>query len=76
MGLLDKLKTGGSTLTDLDGKTPAGFAPTAGTSKLHYEYSVNGTPIFADKPAPSTLDWDGKTPTVIGKFPYLDNLPE
>jgi hypothetical protein len=76
MGLLDKLQGQGSVLTDLDGKTPAGFAPTAGQSKLHDEYSINGNPRVRTTPVPSTLDWDGKTPTIIGKFPYLDNLPE
>lgn len=76
MGLLDKLKSQGSVLTDLDGKTPTGFAGTAAQSKLHDEYSINGTPRVRSTPKPSTLDWDGKTPTIIGKYPYTDNLPE
>jgi hypothetical protein len=76
MGLLDKLTTGGSNLTKYDGAAPPKAEAGLRTSVLHNEYSVNGTPGLAAKPAPSTLDWDGKTPKVTGKFPYLDNLPE
>lgn len=39
-------------------------------SKLHKDYSINGNPNIANKPRPSTLDLNGKTPTK-----YTDNLP-
>jgi hypothetical protein len=76
MGLLDKLQKQGSTLTKYDGADPPKAEADLRTSTLHNEYSINGTPIFLGKPASSILDWDGKTPTIIGKYPYLDNLPE
>lgn len=76
MGLLDKLQTQGSNLTKFDGTTPDTMPGSLSTSKLHDVYSVAGTPRLLGKPRPSNLDWDGKTPTLIGKFPYLDNLPE
>jgi len=76
MGLLDKLQGQGSVLAQYDGKTPPQFQNVAKQSKLHNEYSINGNPRLPGNPQPSTLDWDGKTPTIIGKFPYLDNLPE
>jgi len=40
------------------------------TSRLHNEYSINGTPSIADQPAPSQLDLQGITPQG-----YLDNPP-
>ena len=76
MGLLDKLQTQGSDLTKYDGKDPGIMSGSLSTSKLHDVYSIAGTPRFLGKPSPSNLDWNGKTPTVIGKFPYLDNLPK
>lgn len=76
MSLLDKLTKQGSTLSKYDGTNPPKAEAGLRDSKLHNEYSVNGTPHLESKPAPSELDWDGKTPKVIGKFPYLDNLPE
>jgi|TARA_X000001388_G_scaffold69536_1_gene58059 rhodanese-related sulfurtransferase len=39
-------------------------------SKLHDEYSINGIPNIDNKPAPSLLDLNGKTPEK-----YLDNKP-
>ena len=39
-------------------------------SKLHDQYSINGNPNIDNRPAPSTLDLDGKTPSK-----YVDNLP-
>jgi hypothetical protein len=39
-------------------------------SKLHDEYSINGNPNIDNKPAPSLLDLNGKTPEK-----YLDNKP-
>jgi hypothetical protein len=50
MGLLDKLKTQGSTLSGLDGKTPIPLPPK--TIPLNPK-SLNG----------SNLDLDGKTPS-------------
>jgi len=48
MGLLDKLKNHGSTLTSLDGKTP--------------KTKEAVTPIAPNSLVDSTLDLDGKTP--------------
>ncbi len=76
MGLLDKLTQQGSNLTKYDGGTPDTMPGSLSTSRLHDQYSINGNPRFLGKPSPSQLDWNGKTPTIIGKFPYLDNLPE
>jgi len=76
MGLIDLLKTKGSLLSDQDGNTPPTMPGSLSNSKLHDTYSVNGVPTYNNKPKPSTLDWDGKTPTITGKFPYLDNLPQ
>jgi hypothetical protein len=75
MGLLDKLQKQGSTLSKYDGISPPKAEAGLRISVLHNEYSVNGTPELGNKPAPSSLDWDGKTPKITGKFPYLDNLP-
>ena len=76
MGLLDKLTKQGSNLTKFDGTTPETMPGSLKDSKLHDQYSINGRPRLNSKPSPSDLDWEGKTPTVIGKYPYLDNLPE
>lgn len=76
MGLLNKLTDQGSNLTKFDGTTPETMPGSLKNSKLHDEYSINGNPRLTEKPSPSELDWNGKTPTIIGKFPYLDNLPE
>jgi len=48
MGLLDKLKSQGSNLTDLDGKTP--------------KTGDNVTPLVPKSLVGSQLDLDGKTP--------------
>ena len=40
-------------------------------SQLHDEYSINGNPNIDNRPAPSLLDLDGKTPPK-----YVDNLPK
>lgn len=39
-------------------------------SKMHDQYSINGTPNVISKPQPSQLDLNGKIPTR-----YTDNLP-
>ena len=76
MSLIDKLRNQGSTLSKYDGTNPPKQEAGLRDSKLHNEYSVNGKPNLESKPAPSDLDWDGEKPKVVGKYPYLDNLPE
>lgn len=71
MGLLNKLTTDGSTLTDFDGQTPPPSNIDVATSTLHYQYSINGNPNMVGFPTPSQLDLNGVTPPK-----YLDNLPE
>ena len=44
MGLLDKLTTEGSNLSQYDGQTPPISNQDTPDSKLHLEYSINGTP--------------------------------
>lgn len=72
MSLLKKLQTEGSTLSQYDGQDIESTTP-SGTpdSKLHFEYSVNGTPGLPGFPTPSELDLNGVTPPK-----YSDNLPE
>ena len=65
MGLLDKLTTAGSTLTDLDGKTPTKY---------------DGVSNYKKDLATSQLDLDGVIPPVSSAnpgqaLPYLNNLP-
>lgn len=60
MGLLNKLETNGSNLSELNGSTPT--VPDFALSKLHFEYSINSDPFIANKPNPSTLDLDGINP--------------
>jgi len=62
MGLKDLLQQQGSNLTQWDGTTPGTMGGANPQSRLHYQYSINGTPPFTSKPSPSTLDLDGKTP--------------
>ena len=67
MGLLDKITTSN---LGLKGVSPAKFGDTAKLSTLYNEYSINDNPHLNGKPAPSTLDLDGRTPAK-----YLDNPP-
>jgi hypothetical protein len=67
MGLLDLLPTSN---LGLDGVTPAPISSANPNSTLHYQYSINGTPVQTPAPAPSELDLNGATPTK-----YLDNPP-
>lgn len=67
MGLLDKIST--STL-GLQGATPPKYGDSAGSSKLHNAYSINGDPALIGKPTPSNLDLNNEVPSK-----YLDNLP-
>ena len=71
MGLLNKLTTDGSQLTDFDGQTPPPSNIDVQGSALHYQYSINGNPNMTGFPTPSQLDLNGVTPPK-----YLDNLPE
>ena len=75
MNLLDKLKKEGSTLSQYNGQNPkpinAGGTP---DSKLHYEYSINGTPGLPDFPTPSELDLNGVPPSIAGHG--NNNLPK
>ena len=70
MGILDKLTTEGSNLSQYDGQTPPISNQDTPDSKLHLEYSINGTPGLPGYPQPSSLDMDGITPPK-----YSDNLP-
>lgn len=69
MGILTKLTTDGSQLSEFDGQTPPNIATTP-QSTLHYEYSINGNPNIPNQPSPSQLDLNGVTPPK-----YTDNLP-
>jgi hypothetical protein len=70
MGLLDKLTTEGSNLSQFDGTTPPVTNLDTAQSTLHYQYSINGSPNLPGYPTPSLLDINGVTPPQ-----YLDNLP-
>ena len=67
MGLLDLLPTSN---LGLDGATPAQIPSANPNSNLHFQYSINGTPVQTPAPPPSELDLNGATPTK-----YLDNSP-
>ena len=71
MGLLDKLTTEGSNLSQFDGQTPPPANIDVQGSTLHNQYSINGTPNMNGFPTPSLLDLDGVTPPR-----YLDNPPQ
>ncbi len=68
MGLLDKLQSQGSTLSQNNGSTPT--IPDFANSKLHKNYSITGEPNIVGKPGESQLDLDGE---INNK--YLENLP-
>lgn len=89
MGLLTKLQTQGSTLTNLDGATPTGYYDIGGVT--NYPKQLAGSQLdldgkkpveydqlsdYADGLKKSQLDLDGLTPKIAGKYPYLDNLPK
>ena len=71
MGILNKLQTEGSNLSEFDGTTPPIINEDTSDSNLHNTYSLNGNPALSGYPSPSQLDLDGVTPPK-----YLDNLPE
>jgi len=70
MALKDKLQSGGSVLSNLNGGSAS--VPNFKLSELHNTYSINGTPDLASKPSPSQLDLDGGVPTNN----YRNNSPE
>ena len=76
MGLLDRLPNSN---LGLKGATPAKVPGSEKTSTMHYESSINNTPKLTNpKLAPSSLDLDGKIPTLapLGqKLPYDLNRP-
>jgi hypothetical protein len=70
MALLDKYNKNTSTLAGpRSPKTPVGATA---QSKLHDQYSLNGTPGVKGKPSPSILDLNGAIPSNN----YKDNAPE
>jgi hypothetical protein len=71
MGLLDKLTTEGSALSQYDGATPPTLNQSSPQSTLHDTYSINGNPNMPGFPTPSQLDLNGVTPPK-----YLDNPPQ
>jgi hypothetical protein len=71
MGILNRLQTEGSNLSEFDGTTPPITNLDTSDSVLHNAYSLNGDPNVPGMPQPSQLDLDGVTPPK-----YLDNLPE
>lgn len=85
MGLLIRLLDPQSTsIHGLGGSQPNQMRSATPASLLHYQASINNSPLLtslvnnqmpASAQVPSNLDWDGATPTIFGKFPYLDNLP-
>ena len=88
MGLLDKLQTQGSTLTNLDGLTPTGYNDIGGVTNYPKQLAESQLDLDGKKPVEydqlsdytdglkkSQLDLDGLTPKIAGKYPYLDNLP-
>ena len=71
MGILNRLQTEGSNLSEFDGTTPPITNEDNAQSTLHNTYSLNGNPTLSGYPSPSQLDLNGVTPPK-----YLDNLPE
>tara|TARA_R110001592_G_scaffold7779_2_gene43198 strand:- start:1325 stop:1543 length:219 start_codon:yes stop_codon:yes gene_type:complete len=72
MGLLNKLNAGDSSLSEFNGATPPTPIGATDQSKLHDQYSLNGTPSsFTGAPSPSVLDLNGVTPPK-----YTDNPPQ
>ena len=69
--LLKRLTTEGSELSLFNGETPSNTISATPESKLHDEYSINGTPGLPGFPTPSELDLNGITPEK-----YSDNLPD
>ena len=71
MALINKLQTGGSVLSKLNGKNAS--IPRFKESQLHFQYSINREPNFLKRlPPPSQLDLNGEVPSTN----YRDNAPE
>ena len=70
MALIDKLQTGGSVLSNLNGGKAN--VPNFADSKLHNTYSITGEPVVPKQPSPSQLDLNGEVP---GNN-YRENAPE
>jgi len=72
MALRDRLENNGTPLSAFNGGT--GPQPDFQSSKLHYNYSINGNPFVATTPfkAPSQLDIQGAMPSTA----YQNNTPE
>lgn len=70
MALIDKLQTGGSVLSNLNGNKAN--VPDFKDSKLHNTYSINGDPVVPKQPSPSQLDLNGEVPVNN----YRENAPE
>tara|TARA_R110000737_G_scaffold254095_1_gene263449 strand:+ start:291 stop:506 length:216 start_codon:yes stop_codon:yes gene_type:complete len=71
MGLLNKLNSVGSSLSEFNGITPPTPEGATDQSKLHDQYSLNGIPTVPGSPSPSVLDLNGVTPPK-----YTDNPPQ
>jgi hypothetical protein len=69
-GILDNLTNNNSIFSNLNGGP--GPVNDFENSKLHNQYSINGTPNVVNKPSPSILDLDGLVPATN----YRDNAPE
>ena len=63
MGLQDQLTTQGTPLSKANGGNIPIPVGATDLSKLHFDYSLNGSPNILNKPTPSTLDLDGKKPS-------------
>jgi hypothetical protein len=70
MSILNTLTSKGSVLSNLNGAE--GAQPNFAQSKLHDEYSVNGSPFVRFSPEPSTLSLKGVNPPNT----YKDRSPE
>ena len=68
-GILTTFEIGGSVLSNLNNIPPS--VPNFASSRLHFNYSINGIPNILGKPNPSVLDLNGGTPSNN----YRDNAP-
>ena len=72
MSIENKLITDGSKLSKVNGGENKQMKGSLSTSKLHFDYSINGpSPNIADKPIPSNLD----TGAVKPKNSYDNTAP-
>ena len=62
MGLKDKLTQQGSPLSNANGGNIPIPVGATDQSKLHFDYSLNGSPNMRQKPSPSSLDLNGQKP--------------